>query len=196
MLQQYRTCGGAPSRSDAGAVRRAPVRTIGRLTAIALALGLAAAASYATGAVTIVRMARPALGAWLAARQFYLMTSGATAFGMLAGLRIARRLAGRLGAAPVAAWAALAVALVALAPMTPLCADAARFGSGGGGPRLESWLVGRFGYEGGERALAIVIAFYYFARIAGLALLAGGAIFALVAAALSGGGHVYSSRGS
>jgi hypothetical protein len=62
MLQQYRTGGGTLAR-DAAALRRAPIRTTGRLNAVAMLLRLAAAASYATGAVTVVRVARSALGA-------------------------------------------------------------------------------------------------------------------------------------
>ena len=60
---------------------------------LALLIGLIAAASYAMGATIALRVAMPALGAWLDAHQFYLMEGGATAFGLIVGIRIGRRCA-------------------------------------------------------------------------------------------------------
>ena len=190
--------GDSARRRGPAAAPAKPARSaaLERLSALALLVGLIAAVSWATGAMTPVRAARPALGAWLAARQFNLMVGGATAFGLLAGIRAARRCAGRAGGSPAAAWLALAAAAVALAPLTPLCAAAARLGPRVSGAAMESLLVGWMAYQGGERALKIVIAIAYCARIAVYAAIAGAALFAIVVAAAIVAGRAYPSAGS
>ena len=52
---------------------------------MALLVGLVAAASYAEGTTTPLRVLKPALGAWLDAHQFYLMEGAATALGLIIG---------------------------------------------------------------------------------------------------------------
>jgi hypothetical protein len=156
---------------------RSPILEL--LTFLALLIGLVAAGSYALRATTAIRVFNPALGAWLAAHQFFLMEGGATALGLLVGIRLGRRLAsesvgGRHGANFVMILAALA-----WAPLTHLCAAAARFGWSGRGGSFASWIVGREGYEAGARSLRLFITAIYFFKTAGLAALAGLALIAI-----------------
>jgi hypothetical protein len=156
-----------------------------RLTFLALLIGLVAAASYAEGTTTSLRVFRPALGAWLDAHQFYLMEGGATALGLIVGIRLGRRLAaesvgGRRGANSVMILAALA-----WAPLVHVCAAAARLGWSGRGGSIESWIVGREGYEAGARFLRLFITAIYFFKTAGLAALAGLAMIAIGVALVS-----------
>jgi hypothetical protein len=156
-----------------------------RLTFLALLIGLVAAASYALGTTTALRVFKPALGAWLDAHQFYLMEGGATALGLIVGIRLGRRLAaesvgGRHGANFVMILAALA-----WAPLIHVCAVAARLGWSGRGGNFASWIVGREGYETGARFLRLFITAIYFLKTAGLAALAGLAMIAIGVALVS-----------
>lgn len=189
---------GTDARAHAGAIRARPprIRALERLTFIALFAGLTAAAGEATGAATAVRIAKPAMGAWLDDHLFDLMAGGATGFGLLIGIRAARRFAGRACARPRAAWIALIAAIVAFPPLSKLCAAAGRAGTDAGGAAIESWLVGGFGYNGGETAFKIYLSAAYFARMALFAAVAGAAIFAIAAAAAIASGRGYSSDGS
>jgi hypothetical protein len=175
---------GAPGVASASAsptkIARSPL--LERLTAAALLVGLLAAASYAAGATAVLRMVKPALGAWLDAHQFYLMEGGATAFGLLVGIRLGRRIAGGLAVTPRMVAIALTIALVTLAPMVHLCAAMARLGWNGGGANLESWLVGREGYETGENYLGMAITAIYFLKTAAYAAIGGVALIAMVIA--------------
>jgi hypothetical protein len=184
------------TRTGASFARPPRIRALERLTFIALSVGMTAAVGEATNAATAVRIAKPALGAWLAGHLFDLMTGGAACFGLLVGIRMARRFAGRAGSRPRAAWIALIAALVAFPPLCKLCAAAGRAGTDAVNAAIESWLVGRFAYNGGETAFKIYLAAAYFARTAFFAAIAGAGIFAIVAAALIAGGGGYSSEGS
>ncbi len=190
---------GAPDanpRAETNPARPPRMPALGRLTIAALVVGLAAAFGGATSAATVVRIVRPGLGAWLAGHLFDLMVGGATGFGLLIGIRAARRCAGRSGSRPREAWVALIAAIIVFAPLSKLCAAAGRAGTDAGGAAIESWLVGGFGYNGGETAFKIYLAAAYFVRMAVFAALAGAAIFAIVAAAAIAGGRRYSSGGS
>jgi hypothetical protein len=150
-----------------------------RLTFLALLIGLVAAASYALGTTTALRVFKPALGAWLDAHQFYLMEAGATALGLIVGIRLGRRLAadsvgGRHGANFVMILAALA-----WAPLIHVCAAAARLGWSLRGGSFASWIVDGEGYEAGTRFLRLSITAIYFFKTAGLAALAGLALIAI-----------------
>lgn len=74
---------------------RIPMRSplLERLTFLNLLIGLVAAASYALGTATALRVFKPATGAWIEAHQFYLMEGSATALGLVIGIRSGRRLA-------------------------------------------------------------------------------------------------------
>jgi hypothetical protein len=186
----------ASPRTGASFARPPRIRTLERLTVIALFVGIAAAVGEATSAATAVRIAKPALGAWLAGHLFDLMAGGAAGFGLLIGIRAARRFAGRAGSRPRAAWIALVAAIIAFPPLSKLCAAAGRAGTDAGGAGIESWFVGELGYNGGETAFKIYLTAAYFARMTLFAAVSGAAIFAIVAAAAIASGRGYSSDGS
>ncbi len=160
---------------------RRPVRSplLERLTFVALLIGLVAAASYAQGTTTPLRVFRPALGAWLDAHQFHLMEGGATALGLIIGIRLGRRLAAETLSAGYGANFVLILAALAWAPLMHFCAIAARFGWSGRGGGLASWIVDREGYEAAGRFLRLSITAIYFCKTAGLAALAGLALIAI-----------------
>ncbi|HVC43997.1 MAG TPA: hypothetical protein VND20_04215 [Candidatus Binataceae bacterium] len=189
---------GAPGGASAGAspatIARSPM--LACLTAAALLVGLIAAASYAVGVTAVLRMVKPALGGWLAAHQFYLMEGGATAFGLLVGIRLGRRIAGAIAVTRRMLAIALAIALVALVPLVHLCAAMARLGWNGGGARLESWLVGREGYAAGEKYLDTAITAIYFFKTAAYAALGGVALIAIVIAASAARGSSDGTAGA
>ena len=186
----------ASTRTGASLARPPRIRAFERLTFIALFVGMTAAVGEATNAAMAVRIAKPALGAWLAGHLFDLMAGGAAGFGLLIGIRAARRFAGRAGSRPRAAWIALIAAVVAFLPLCKLCAAAGRAGTNAADAAIESWLVGRFAYNGGETAFKIYLAAAYFARTAFFAAVSGAAIFAIVAAVAIASGRGYSSDGS
>jgi hypothetical protein len=160
---------------------RTPVRSplLERLTFLALLIGLVAAASYAEGTTTPLRVFKPALGAWLEAHQFYLMEGGATALGLIVAIRIGRRLAAESVGARHGANFVMILAALAWAPLIHVCAMAARLGWSGRGGSFASWIVGREGYEAGARFLRLFITVIYFCKTAGLAALAGLALIAI-----------------
>jgi hypothetical protein len=162
------------------AIGRSPL--LERLTFAALLIGLIAGTSYAVGAADLVRTVRPALGAWLDAHQFYMMEGGATAFGLILGMRIGRRLAADTAGAAQTTSIALILAVVALSPLIYLCARAARFGWAGRGGIAVSWIIGRAGYANGTRLYKLLITAIYFLKTAGLAAIAGLVLIGLAVA--------------
>jgi hypothetical protein len=173
----------AAFQPPADKLARAPL--LERMTFLALLIGLVAAASYATGAAANIRFAKPQLGAWLEAHQFYLMEGGATAFGLIVGIRLGRRLAADTARAPQTANIAIILAALAFAPMIHLCARTARLGWAGRGGAVSSWIVEHEGYEGGTRFYRLFITAVYFFKTAGFAAVAGLALIALAVAIVS-----------
>jgi hypothetical protein len=173
----------AASRLPRRARRRSPL--LERLTFLAMLIGIVAAASYAMGAASALRFANPRLGTWLDAHQYYLMEGGATAFGLIVGIRIGRRLAADTADEPQTANIALILAALAFAPMLHLCARAARFGFAGRGGVASSWITGREGYESSAKFYRLFITAIYFFKTAGLAVIAGLALIALTVAIVS-----------
>jgi hypothetical protein len=167
-----------------------------RLTFLALLIGLVAAASYAMGAATALRYVYPRLGAWLDAYQYYLMEGGATAFGLIVGIRIGRRLAADAADEPQTANIALILAALAFAPLIHLCARAARFGWAGHGGVAASWIIGREGYEASAKYYRFFLTTIYFFKTAGLAVIAGLALIALTVAIVSSRDAASANRSS
>jgi hypothetical protein len=135
-----------------------------RLTFLALLIGLVAAASYALGTTTALRVFKPALGAWLDAHQFYLMEGAVTAFGLIIGIRLGRRIAaesvgGRHGANSVMILAALA-----WAPLMRVCAAAARLGWSGRDGIVASWIVGAKGTKPEQGSCVYLLRQFIFSR--------------------------------
>src|SRR5712692_5635980 len=63
---------------------------LGRLTLLAVLVGVISTASYALSMPILIRQAHPDLGAWWDLNQFYFMEGAATAIGLLVGIRIGR----------------------------------------------------------------------------------------------------------
>lgn len=177
----------SPTSPAVQSTARTPVRSplLERLTFLAPLIGLVAAASYAEDTTTPLRVFRPALGAWLDAHQFYLMEGGATALGLIVGIRLGRRLAAESVGGRHGANFAMILAALAWAPLVHVCAAAARLGWSGRGGSFANWIVGREGYEAGARSLRLFITAIYFLKTAGLAALAGLALIAIGVALVS-----------
>jgi hypothetical protein len=160
---------------------RTPMRSplLERLTFLALLIGLVAAVSYALGATIALRILKPATGAWLDAHQFYLMEGGATALGLIIGIRVGRRLTVESMGERYGANFPIILAALAWAPLVHSCAAAARFGWSGRGGSLASWIIDRDGYEAAGKFLRLSITAIYFCKTAGLAALAGLALIAI-----------------
>ena len=182
----------APAPTPTRPISRSPI--LERMTFAALFIGLVAGASYALGAALVLRLVHPALGAWLDLHQFYLMEGGATAFGLIVGIRVGRRLAADTVVAGQTTNIALMLAAVALAPLIHLCARAARLGWAGRGGVVASWLTGREGYDNGARLFKLLITAIYFLKTAGIAAIVGLAVVGLAVAAAST--HDASAAGS
>jgi hypothetical protein len=164
-----------------GNVRSAthPLRFLSALTFPVLAVGLISLLSYSLSASELMRSAYPALGAWWELHQFYFMEGGATAFGLLLGIRVG----GGFVAGPIqrshAGLAALVLAIIAFAPLIHVCAAVARLGWNGRGASFASWIASRAGYETGRQIDKIMIAGVYFLKTVGFALLTGFGLMAI-----------------
>lgn len=168
----------------AGEIRTArPLRFLGWFTFLILVVGLISMLSYSLTASELMRSDNPALAAWWEAHQFHFMEGGATAFGVLLGIRIAGSLVTGSDQRSRAELVALVFAIIAFAPLIHVCAVAARLGWNGNGASLASWLISREGYETGRQIDKIIVAGVYFLKTAGFALLAGLSIMAIAYAA-------------
>jgi hypothetical protein len=176
---------GALRASAGGEVRitARPLRMLGWLIFLALMTGLIAMLSFSLSGEELVRSHNPELAAWWAVHQFDFMTGGATAFGLLAGIRIA----GSLLAAPEqrsrAGLMAMVFAVIAFAPLIHVCAEVARFGWNGRGATLASWVISYQGYTAGRQIDKVMITGVYFLKTAGFGLLAGLGLMAIACVA-------------
>jgi hypothetical protein len=157
-------------------------RLLELLTLLSLFVGLVSTLSYSTPASMVLRAANPRFGAWWDAQQFYVMAGAATAFGLLIGIRVGRRMVNDSQARARSATAAFVLAILAFAPLVHVCEAAARLGWAARGGTIASWLIGRAGYERGTQLDRVLIASVYFFKIAGFALLGGLALIALAVA--------------
>lgn len=147
--------------------RQRQSRVLRWLTLVAVIVGVPSTLSYAVGAAFVLRMAKPALGAWWDAHQFYFMEGAATALGLLVAVRIGRGLINDPEMRTrCTIWAAILAVLVA-APLMHLCAAAARLDLGAFGVGMQSWIVGVAGYEKGKQLDKLLIAGIYFLKTAG-----------------------------
>jgi hypothetical protein len=149
------------------------------VTLLSLFVGVISTLSYSTPAPMLLRATRPRFGAWWDAQQFYVMVGGATAFGLLIGIRMGRRMVSEHEARSRSAIVAFVFAILAFAPLVHICETAARLGWAARSGTIASWLVGRAGYETGNQLDRVLIGCVYFFKIAGFALLAGLALIAL-----------------
>jgi hypothetical protein len=156
---------------------RSVSRLMKRLTAVALAIGALATLSYATGAHIAVRYLDPPLGAWWQSNEFWIMEGGASALGVLIGLRTGARLVDDSGLRRRTAVASLVAAPVVCVWLTPAFAVVARMGWNARAASIESRLVGLAGYGAGRFLDKILIAGVYFIKTACFALLVGLTLF-------------------
>jgi hypothetical protein len=140
---------------------------------LALTVGLASLLSYSLNASDALRSDSPAFAAWWETHQFYFMEGGATALGLLLGIRLAGSFTAGSGQHPSAGRVALLFAIIGLAPLIHVCAAAARLGWNGRGASIASWIISREGFDNGRYIDKVVIAAVYFLKIVGFALLCG-----------------------
>ncbi|MHB8380864.1 MAG: hypothetical protein ACYDC3_00785 [Candidatus Binataceae bacterium] len=147
------------------------------LTVIALLAGIIATFSYGSGANLVVRYLNPPLGQWWNEREFALMIVAAAALGMLVAIRIGARLLGDEAARASAAVISMIADAIVLIPLARLGAALGRFGWTG----ADSFDT----YAMNSIVDKLLIAGVYFLKLAGFGLIAGLAIFAVAAMAVS-----------
>jgi hypothetical protein len=160
---------------------------LGRLTLLALLVGVISTASYALSMPMIIRQAHPDLGAWWDLNQFYFMEGAATALGLLVGIRTGRGFVSDTAAKTRGANFALVLAIIVLIPLMHLCSETARIAWGARVIVTEGVAIGHIHVAGRPLDKVLTTGIYFF-KTAGFAGLAGLALFAVVAAAFMGTG--------
>jgi hypothetical protein len=160
---------------------------LGRLTLLAVLVGVISTASYALSMPMAIRQSSPDLGAWWDLNQFYFMEGAATAFGLLVGIRIGRGFVSDIAAKARGANVALVLAIILLLPLMHLCGDVARIAWGGHTVAMQGVIVDhiRIARKPLDKVLTTGV---YFFKMAGFAGLAGLALFAVAAVAVMGRG--------
>ena len=154
---------------------------MGRLTAIAIALGVLSTLSYGTGAHIVVRYLDPPLGAWWNANEFAILECAASAIGMLIGIRIGAGLVHGSWLKGRAMVSAAIVGGLALPLVGRVGVEVARFRFTSGGS-VTSWLIDRFGYDTGMFLDKLLTAGVYSIKIAAFALPFGMILFGVAIA--------------
>jgi hypothetical protein len=154
---------------------------MGRLTLVAIVLGVIFTLSYATGAHMVVRYLDPPFGAWWNSNEFTIAECAAAALGMLIGIRIGARLV--LGGAlrNRSMVAAVIVGALALPVVARISAKVARFRFISGAS-FNEMLIDRFGYETGMFLDKLLSAGVYSIKIAVFALPVGMILFGVAIA--------------
>ena len=176
----------AKSTGETGESHVRPMWFLKWLIMLALIIGLASLVSYTLNASDVLRSKMPSFAAWWARYQFYFMEGGATAVGLLLGLRIGQSLIAVRERRTHSGFAALVLSIIAFAPLIHVCAKAARLGWNGRGAWISSWIIGRQGYEAGRHIDKLIIVSTYFLKTVGFALLAGLALVAVAFVLASG----------
>ncbi len=178
----------APRIASDGEVRATarPLRFLGWLTFLVLAIGLISLLSYSLTGSELMRSDNPELAAWWEAHQFHFMAGGTTAFGLLLGIRIAGGFVAGPNQRSRAGLMALVFAVIAFAPLIHVCTAVGRLGWNGLGASFASWIISREGYETGRQIDKVMIAGVYFLKTAGFALLAGLGLMAIACVAAVG----------
>jgi hypothetical protein len=160
---------------------------LGRLTLLAVFVGLISTLSYALSAPMAIRQSNPDLGAWWDLNQFYFMEGAATALGLLVGIRIGRSFVSDTAARARGANLALVLAIIVLLPLMHLCGAAARIAWGARSIVMQGVIVGHI-HVAGKPLDKVLMTGVYFFKTAGFAGLAGLALFAVAAVACMGTG--------
>ena len=160
---------------------------LGRLTLLAVLVGVISTASYALSMPVAIRQSNPDLGAWWDLNQFYFMEGAATALGLLVGIRIGRSFVSDTAAKARGANVALVLAIIVLMPLMHLCGEVARITWGGHTVAMQGLIVDhiRIARKPLDKVLTTGV---YFFKMVGFAGLAGLALFAVAAVAVMGTG--------
>jgi hypothetical protein len=161
-----------------------PLRFRSWLAFLVFVVGLIALLSYSLSGTELLRSNDPGFASWWETHQFYFMEGGATGFGILLAVCIGGSFVAGPDRRSRAGSTALVLAIIALAPLTIVCAAAARLGWNGRGASLASWLISREGYETGRQIDKVVIAGVYFLKTIGLAFLNGLGLLAIACVAV------------
>jgi hypothetical protein len=160
---------------------------LGRLTLLAILVGVISTASYALSMPMVIRQGHPDLGAWWDLNQFYFMEGAATALGLLVGIRIGRGFVSDPAAKARGANVALVLAIIALIPLMHLCGEVARIAWGSRVIVAQGVAIGHIHVAGKPLDKVLTTGVYFF-KIAGFAGLAGLALFAVAAVLFIGTG--------
>jgi hypothetical protein len=167
-----------------------PKRTpalLGRLTLLAVLVGVISTLSYSMSMPTMIRQGHPDFGAWWDLKQFYFMEGAATALGLLVGIRIGRGFVSDAAAKTRGANVALVLAIIVLIPLMHLCGEAARIAWGGHTAAMQGVIVDHIRIVGKPLDKVLMTGVYFF-KTAGLGALAGLALFAVAAVVFIGTG--------
>lgn len=147
------------------------------LTVVALVAGIISTFSYGSGAHLIVRYMDPPLGRWWNEHEFMLMILAAAALGMLIAIRVGARLLDDAAARARAAVISMIVGAVLLIPLSWLGAALGQLGWTGANS-FDTYAMNSIVDK-------LLIAGVYFLKVLFFGLIAGLAIFAIVAMAVS-----------
>src|SRR5882757_249944 len=131
--------------------KKKPRRTpgwMGRLTFVAIVLGVIFTLSYGSGAHIAVRYLNPSFGAWWNSNEFAIVECAAAAVGMLIGIRIGARLVHGATLKNRSLIAAVIVSALVLPVVGRISGKIARF-KFTSGEFASGRLIDRFGYETG-----------------------------------------------
>lgn len=154
---------------------------MGRLTFVAIVLGVIFTLSYGTGAHIAVRYLNPPFGAWWNSNEFTIVECAAAAVGMLIGIRIGARLVHGGALKNRSMIAAVIVGALALPIVARLAAEVARFKFTNGASANAS-LIDWFGYDTGMFLDKLLAAGVYSIKIAAFALPVGMILFGVAIA--------------
>jgi hypothetical protein len=160
---------------------------LGRLTLLAVLVGVISTASYALSMPMTIRQGHPDFGAWWDLKQFYFMEGAATALGLLLGIRIGRGFVSDAAAKARGANVALVLAIIVLMPLMHLCGQVARIAWGERVIVTQGVAIGHLHIAGKDLDKVLMTGVYFF-KMAGFGALAGLALFAVAAVAFMGTG--------
>jgi hypothetical protein len=149
---------------------------MGRLTFVALVLGVLSTLSYGTGAHLAVRYLNPPFGAWWNANEFAILECTAAGLGMLIGIRIGARLVHERALKNRSMVTATITGVLALPVIVRVIAQVARFNFTSGAS-IRSWLIDRFTYDEGKFLDKLLTACVYSIKITAFALPVGMILF-------------------
>jgi len=154
---------------------------MGRLTLVAIVLGVISTLSYGAGAHIGVRYLNPKFGAWWNSNEFAIVECADAAIGMLIGIRLAARLVHGYRLKDRAMIAAVIVCALVLPIVGRVGAEVARFRFTSGAT-ANAWLIDSFGYDVGMFLDKLLAAGVYSIKIAAFALPLGMIFFGVMVA--------------